>query len=71
MTALSQAAFRALVARARYKSNLHCCAQQILAFRTDRGSSQRTEQNVGVTWPDSNALTSNTARRTLPLTKDK
>ena len=49
MTALSQAAFRALVARARYRSNLHCCAQQILAFRTDRGNSQRTEQNVLMT----------------------
>ena len=39
-----QAAFCAPVARARYRSILHCCAQQILAFRTDRGGSQRTDQ---------------------------
>ena len=49
MTAVLQAVFRAHVARARYKSMLHCCAQQILAFQVDRGNSQRTEQNVLMT----------------------
>ena len=45
-SALYKLRFCAPVARARYKSNLHCCAQQIPAFRTVALCSQRTDQNV-------------------------
>ena len=52
---------------------LHCCAQQILAFRTDRGNSQRTEQNVLMTMArlEEWGLDLNHPKKNLPRTKDK